>query len=422
MPTESSQNKKANIWILNHYAITSNMPGGTRHYDFGKELVKRGYKVTIFASSFHYSQHKELKLNKKEKYKIENVDGINFIWLKTFPYQKNDWRRVVNMISYMWRVYWLGKKITKTEKSIKSPEVIIGSSVHLLAVLSAYWLARYYKSKFIMEVRDLWPQTLIDMKKFDENSLVIRILKLLEKFLYKKAEIIITLLPLAKEYISALGINQKKIVWISNGVDVSKLQEKEKKKGKANDGFKIIYIGAHGAANAIDVILDVAKILQERQYNKIKFIFVGDGMEKEQLIFRKEKLKLRNVEFYRSIAKKEIPLTLSQADASIISQRKMDLYKYGFSYNKLFDFMAVGKPIILAGKPANNLVVEAKCGISVPPENPEKMAEAIIELYKMSPGEREKMGRKGRKYVEKYHSIPLLVDELEKAIKEVVNE
>lgn len=409
-----------NIWIFNHYAVTPDMPGGTRHYDFGKELARRGHNVTIFASSFHYSLYRELKLIKNKKWKVEKINEINFVWVKTFPYQKNDWRRVVNMISYAWRVYWLGRKITGIDENIKKPDVVIGSSVHLLAVLSACWLSYYYKAKFIMEVRDLWPQTLIDMRKFRKNSLVVKLLRLLEKFLYKKARKIITLLPLAKDYITALGISQGKIVWISNGVDVSNFQGEEGK--KAGDYFKIIYLGAHGVANALDVVLNVARIIQDKQYNKIKFIFVGDGLEKENLINYKNKINLKNVEFYESITKKEVPLMLAQANVLIISQRKINLYKYGFSYNKLFDYMAAKKPIILAGSPANDLVAKAKCGISTPPENPKKTAEAIIRLYKMSFREREEIGQRGRKYVEKCYSIPVLVDKLEEVIREVTNE
>ena len=172
-----------NIWIFNHYAITPDMAGGTRHYDFGKELVKRGHEVTIFASSFHYSQHRELKLTWGEKYKVERVEGVNFVWIKTFPYQKNDWRRVLNMVSYAWKVYWIGRGIKKLDQDINKPDIIIGSSVHLLAVLSAYWLSKHYRAKFIMEVRDLWPQTLVDIGKFKENNPIIKILRIIEKFL-----------------------------------------------------------------------------------------------------------------------------------------------------------------------------------------------------------------------------------------------
>jgi len=399
------QNKNnKTIWLLNHYAITPNMPGGTRHYDFAKELIKRGYKVTIFASSFHYTQHKELKLKGDEKYKIENIDGINFVWIKTFPYKKNDWQRVINMISYMHRAYWLGRKITDIDKNIKKPYIILGSTVHLLAPLSAYWLSKYYKVKFIMEVRDLWPQTLIDFGKFKKNNIIIKILQSLEKFLYKKAQKIIVLLPKAEKY-------------IPNGVDLIKFKNIEHI--NYNKKFNLLYLGAHGIANALTTILDSVKIIQEKNYNNIKFIFVGDGSEKKNLIKYKNKLKLKNTEFYNPVPKMDIPSILTKVNTSVICQQNIKLYKYGFSYNKLFDYMASAKPILLAGNPINNLIDISKCGITVPPENPEKMAEAIIKLYNMPPQERKKMGQRGREYVEKYHGIPVLVDKLEKVFKEV---
>jgi len=403
------------IWILNHYAVTPDMPSGTRHYDFAKELVKRGHKVTIFASSFHFSLRREIKLTKNEKYLIENIDGINFVWIKTFPYQKNDWRRVINMLSYMCRTYCLGKKITKINKNIEQPNIIIGSSVHLLAVLSAYWLTKYYKAKFLMEVRDLWPQTLVDMGNLKENNLIVKTLRILEKNLYKKAEKIITLLPLAKEYITALGIDEKKIIWIPNGVDLTKFKNISKK--EITDGkFKVMYFGAHGLANALNNVLDAAKIIQDTEYEKIKFIFIGDGSEKKNLIKYKNELQLKNTEFRDSLSKDEVYASLNEADASIFNLKKTEVFKYGISSNKLFDYMAAAKPIIFSVNAANNPVEEADCGISISPGNPQKMADAIIHLYQTSPEEREKMGQKGKEYVEKYHSIPVLVDKLEKII------
>ena len=412
---KSYQNNK-NIWILNHYAITPDMSGGTRHYDFGKELTKRGYDVTIFASSFHYTQHKELKLEKKGTYKIENIDGINFVWVKTFPYKKNDWRRVINMISYMWMSCWIGKKITKINRDIKKPDIIIGSSVHLLAVLSAYWLSKHHKSQFIMEVRDLWPQTLIDVGKLRKNSLITRVLKILENFLYKRAKKIITLSPLTKNYLKLIKIDQNKIHLIPNGVDISKykfiLIDKKKK-----PTFNIIYTGMLGIFIRLDNVLGAAKIIQNQKLKNIKFIFLGEGIKKKQLIKLKEKLQLTNVEFLKSVPKSKVPIILNTANILLLISYKVF---YG-SENKLMDYLAAGKPIIFAVFDEHNDIAEKiNCGISIPPENPERMAEAIIKLYNMSPEERDKMGQRGREYVEKYHSIPVLVDKLEKVLEEVV--
>jgi len=418
------QKTKTSVWILNHYAITPDMPGGTRHYDFGKELVKRGYKITIFASSFHYSLHKELKLAKNEKWKIENIDGVNFIWIKTFPYQKNNWRRVLNMISYMWHSYWLGRKIVNIDKNIEKPDVIIGSSVHLLAVLSAYWLAKHYRAKFIMEVRDLWPQTLIDIGKLRERSLITKILRILEKFLYKRAQKIIILSPLTRDYLMSLNIKQDKVSYIPNGVDVSKYKDIKKDikaisiNKKSEKSFNVMYAGTLGIFTNLEYVLTSAKIVQERRLKDVKFIFVGSGVKKTQLFEKKREMNLTNVEFWEPVPKNKIPSILNMADILLLITGNV---LYG-SENKLMDYMASGKPIVFSTYGQHNIARRANCGISVSPQNPEALANAITKLYKLSSEEREKMGQRGRKYVEKYYSIPVLVDKLEKIIQEVINE
>lgn len=395
------------------------MPGGTRHYDFGKELVKRGHNVTIFASSFHYSQHKEMKLFKREKWKIENVDGINFVWLKTFPYQKNDWRRVINMISYMFRSYWLGRKIPKINKNILEPDVVFGSSVHLLAVLSAYWLAKYYRAKFIMEIRDLWPQGLIDIGALKEKSLIVKVLRFLEKFLYKKAQEIIVLALSTKDYLSSLRINLDKVHFVPNGVDVSRYKLSGYNKNKEDKRmFKIVYAGALGVVNALSPALEVAKIIEERGLRDIKFIFIGSGVEKPRLIKKAGNLNLNNVEFRNPVPKTQMPTLLNQADVLLLVENKI---LYGSS-NKLMDYMAAAKPIIFSTPASHNTVEEAGCGLSVSPGDSEELAEAVIKFYQMVVKEREKIGERGREYVEKYHNVPVLVDKLEKVIKEVINE
>lgn len=410
-----------NLWIVNHYAITSEMSGSTRHYDFAVELIRRGHSVTIFSSSFrHQGKRIDSKLKKNEKWKYENINGINFIWLKTFPYKKNNWRRITNMLSFAYKAYWLGKKITKLNENIQKPNIVIGSSPHLLTTLTAYFLSKHYKINFIMEVRDLWPLVLLEIGGFKKHSLIIKGLKILEKFLYKHAKKIIVLMPFAKNYIVPLGVDKSKIVWICNGVDLKKFSLLNKK--LTNKQFSIIYFGAHGAANILNIILDAAKIIQDKGYKKIRFVFIGSGPEKQGLIKYGKGLKLRNAEFKKPVPKKEASHVLNKADVLITCFGKIGIYeKYGTSSNKLFDYMATGKPIVMSGRPANDIVNKIGCGISVPPENAKELADAIIKLYRMHSGARAKMGQRGRKYVEEYHSITVLVDKLEKIIYESTN-
>jgi len=407
-----------NLWIFNHYAVTPDLPGGTRHFDLGRELVRRGHKVAIFATSFHYCLHRETRLQADEQWKIEDADGVKFVWLRTPPYQRNDWRRVWNMVVFMLRVWRLGRKLPKLMPEIDRPDVVIGSSVHLLAVLAAYWVAKYHRARFIMEVRDLWPQTIIDMRELSEHHPITKLLQALERFLYRKAKRIITLLPRAGEYITAQGVNPEKVVWIPNGVDLTRFQNSGST-GKGDEGFKVMYLGAHGRANALDVLIQAAKVIQDRGYKDIRFILVGDGPEKPRLIELAQKSGLKNVGFRDPVPKTEVPKALQEADALIFNLERAKVFKYGISSNKLFDYMASGKPILFAVEAANNPVEEAHCGLTVPPRDPQALAEAVIRLYKTPQEELGAMGRQGREYVEKYHDWAILADKFLKCLEEV---
>lgn len=412
-----------NIWILNHYTTPPDTAGYTRHFDFARELLKRGHQVYIFASSFNHRTKKDERLKGKQKYHLEKINGVNFIWLRTIPYQRNNWRRVLNMLSYTLHVIPVGFMFKK------SPDVILASSPHPLTGLAGYILAKAKRVKFIFEVRDLWPQTFIDIGGYNSNSPVVKLVKLLEIFLYQRAKKIISLLPKASEYITRLGVPRRKIVYIPNGTspellyntaasppkELNKLISRLKSQGKTI----ISYTGAHGIANALDTIIEAAKLLNERGEDKIHFLFVGDGPEKERLIKTVKIWRLKNVSFYQSIHKNAIPVLLANIDIAVISSKKTDLYKYGISSIKLFDYMTFAKPIVWAINSVNNPVAESSCGITVPQENPESMVNAIIELRNLSDKERQDIGTRGYDYVMKYHSIPVLTDKLLATIKDI---
>jgi glycosyltransferase involved in cell wall biosynthesis len=407
-----------NIWIFNHYAHPPDLPGGTRHYDLGQELVRRGHQVTIFASSFHHYLHQETRLRPGEHWKTEDVDGVKFIWIRTPLYRRNDWRRVRNMVTFMLQAWRLGRKLPKLVPEIGRPDVVIGSSVHLLAVLAAHWVAKHHKARFIMEVRDLWPQTIIDMGELSVRNPITKLLKALERFLYRRAERTITLLPKAVEYIAAQGINPEKVVWIPNGVDFAKFQN-VKSANRGHECFKVMYLGAHGRANALDVLLQAAKIVQDQGHEDVRFILIGDGPEKPKLIELAEKLQLRNVEFREPVKKTEVPKALQEADALIFNLERAKVFKYGISSNKLFDYMASRRPVIFSVEAPNNPVEEARCGLTVPPRDPKALAEAVIKLYQMPLEEREAMGLRGREYVKRHHDWTILAYKFLRCIEDV---
>ena len=403
-----------NIWILNHYAVTPDFPGGTRHFDFANELVKRGHNVTIFASSFHYSLFKEIKSYENGKYMIESIrDNFNFVWVRTFPYRKNDWKRALNMLSYTWRVYKLIPGVVKNCK-INRPDVIIGSTIHPFAALAALKLSQKYKVPFVLEIRDLWPQTVIDMGVWSENDLRSKFFKVFENKLVRNAKAIIVLSPLTGSYLWR-KYSYKEVFYIPNGVRIEAFL-KPQNINLDDIFFRVIYAGGIDKVHAVDKLIKAAEMLRKRKINAIKIKVFGEGKMKIKYMEETKNKRLDNIEWLSPIKKKEIPRILLQADTLFLSTAKV---LYG-SENKLFDYLAAGKPVIGAAYAKhNNPIEKLNCGISVPPDDPKALVEAIVKLYNMPKEEKEAMGRRGRKYVEKYHDIPVLVDKLEAVLEEV---
>jgi glycosyltransferase involved in cell wall biosynthesis len=399
------------IWIINHHALTPKMSGGTRHYDFAMELISRGHKVTIISASIHYSTYEELKDYGENNYLKENIDGIEWIWIKTPSYMGNGIKRVKNMLGFMFSV-----NSTIPKLNLVKPDIIIGSSVHLFAVYAAYKLSLEYKVPFIMEVRDLWPQTLIDMGISKWHPFIL-LLGRLEKFLYKKAKKIITLLPKANQYIEKLGIKKEKIVWISNGTNVSSLNYVNKLDSQK---FNVVYTGSIGIANDLDILVDVANVLKDE--DKIHFTIIGNGAMKQELISKTQKINLKNITFLDPVPKNEVYDYLHSASLLYVGLKNLPLYKYGMSMNKIFDYMGVAKPILFVSDIDENIVNIAQCGFVVKNPNADKIADLIEKISKMPLSELEILGKNGYDYMNKNFSIKVLCDKFEDTLKEALSD
>jgi len=399
------------IWMVNHYAISPDLPGGTRHFDFACELVKKGYRVKIFACDVILGKNKEhAKLKEKESYSVENINGVEFIWVRAATYERNNWRRAWNMLTFSYNCYKIGCKFKD------KPEVIIGSSPHPFAALAAVRLARKLKAKFFLEIRDLWPQVIVDMGKLNEHDLIIQAMRLLEKYLYRAADKLIVLAEGSKKYlIEKSGIKESKILYLPNGVHLNNFScQKDRdvlRKLYNFNKFTLIYTGAHGPANSLDTILRAADRLRENK--NIEIILVGDGILKERLLKQAKEMKLNNVRFFDPIPKTEIPGILSAADAAIITLKKVKVFSYGVSPNKLFDYMAARKPIVCAvGGEMAEKIDKIRCGVSAIAEDEKSIANAIIRLVNLSQDELRKMGDNGYEEIKKNYSREKLVQKL----------
>lgn len=400
-----------NIWIFNHYAITPKSSGGTRHFDLAKELVNKNYNVKIFASSFeHHSVADTNIINPKEKVKIESIDDIQFVWIKTCEYKKNDFRRVWNILGYTF-----GAFLTAI-RSKEKPDLIIGSLMHPPAALLGYIISKIKGSKFYFEERDLWPQTLIDLGKVSKRNPIVKLLSWLEIFLYKKSDRIIILFKNAVNYIEGKGISKEKVLVIPNGVDIKRFDNAKELPNdldvflniKLKDHFKAIYIGSHGMSDNLEPLLLSAKKLIENN-SKVCLLFFGKGPEKERLIKFKEEEKLENVIFFPSVAKEYIPKLLESCDVGLLSMHNAELYKWGMSFNKMYDYMAAKLPIVVNSKMKVGELDEF--GNIVWAQNPIEMAETLDSLS-LDSHRCERLGANGKSYLEKNFNWEMLSQKL----------
>jgi glycosyltransferase involved in cell wall biosynthesis len=226
--------------------------------------------------------------------------------------------------------------------------------------------------------------------------------------LYRRADKIVVLLPKAVDYIAPLGIAADKVVWIPNGVE---LDGYDKPSPPAiHDKFTLMYFGAHGQANGLDCVLGAMVELGKRpNMQHVRLRLIGDGPLKSALIAQASHLNLSTVIFEDPVPKAKIQQLASEADAFVICVKDLpQLYRYGISMNKLFDYLAASRPIIMASAAANDPVRDAGAGFTVKPENSFELAETIYKLVTLSQDQRTAMGEAGRDYVERHHSYSSL--------------
>ena len=406
-----------NILYINHYAGCPQYGMEYRPYYLAKEWGRNGHKVIIIVASFSHLRYKNPEFSGEIKKEV--IEEVEYIWIKTPKYKGNNLKRILNMLTFVSKLMFLSKRLSSQFR----PDIVIASSTYPLDIFPAYLISRFSKAKLIFEVHDLWPLTPIELGAMPKWHPFIVILQIAEDFAYKHADKVISILPKALDYMVSRGLDPKKFIHIPNGIDIEEWQsfnaqlpeehkeiiEKLKKEGK----FLVCYAGAHGVANALDYFIESAVYLRDLP---VSLVLVGQGPEREKLQRYVIENNLNNVIFLQPVSKDSIPNLLNKMDILYISLRKSPLFRFGVSPNKLFDYMMAGKPIIHAISAGNDLVAESGCGISIPPEDPVAIAEAIKKLIDMSPLEREEMGRRGREYVIKNHDYKVLAKRFLEAI------
>jgi glycosyltransferase involved in cell wall biosynthesis len=404
------------VWILNHYAQEPGGAGGTRHFHLAEQLRVYDWQATVIAASVHGNSGQQ-RLAPDEAQRYELIGNVPFLWVRTPEYKGNGGGRMLNMLAYTWQAI-----LRRTTRQLPRPDVVIGSSVHPFAAVAGVLLARRFKVPFVFEVRDLWPQTLVDMGRLPEDALLTWILRKLETWLYRRATRIVVLLPRAWEYITPLGIDAERIIWIPNGVELSMFPRSDVPVRGSSEPFTLMYFGAHGQANGLDNVLQAMKLVQDKLGGqRIVLRIIGDGPLKLTLMKQAQQLGLKNVSFEPPVPKSQIPALAAEADAFVIAVLDLPkLYRYGISMNKLFDYLAAARPIIMASNAANNPANDAQAGLSVGAGKPDELAEAILKMAALPIEERQRMGHTGREYVEKNHGFQQLAGRLAQVLDDSI--
>ena len=399
------------LWV-NQYAAPPNRAGGTRHWSLARHLQSCDVAVTVAAASQDYLRRRNvttgdgavsLKGVSVEDVSLEDVEGVPFLWIP-LPEHQGNLSRLVNMVLFGWRVSRLSADHTG------QVQVVIGSMPQPFAAFAAQRLARRLNVPFVLEVRDIWPKTLMDLGNYSRWHPLIVLFAWIERRLLASARAVITVLPGSEPYFEARGVDAADVVVIPNGVDLSLIATPPGE--RPGEHFTVTYAGAHGMANSLDTIVRAAKRLQDAGESNVRVRLIGDGPEKRRLVSVANELELDNIEFVDAVAKTKIYDELAASDAFVICLKRAEVFDHGVSPNKLFDYFSVGRPVIFGVSASNNPVAEAHAGITVPAEDPTALAEAILRLRDMPASERLALGSNGRAYVEAHHDFARLAERL----------
>lgn len=405
--------QKMHILLIHQAFAALDEPGGTRHHELARYLTEKGHQVTIIASPVSYLTGKahthpcsQGSANPDEKLVIRRA--------YTYPaLHRSFTHRLFSFFSFMFSSFWMALQIRRVD-------VVWGTSPPIFQALTAWFVARLKGLPLLLEIRDLWPGFAVAVGVL-RNRLLIWLSEGLERFLYRHADMVLVNSPGFIQHVQGRGALRTAL--IPNGADPRMFDPQAdgasfRQAHHLNGEFLVLYAGAHGLSNDLGVVIEAAALLQDRK--DIQIVLLGDGKEKPALMQQARRLGLKNIRFLDPIPKIEMPQALAAADACIAILKPIPLYATVYP-NKVFDYMAAGRPVILAIEGViRDLVLATNCGIPVPPGDPQAMAQAIRSLAD-HPEKGKAMGQRGREYIVTHFDRAILAEQLEEVLSHLVN-
>lgn len=361
------------ILYIQQYFKTPAEPGSTRSYWISKELLRHGYSVTVICQANPLAGSTQTKLVARS-----NVEGIEVVSIRnSYANNMGTFRRIVSFVRFM----MLSLRYVLSEKEVG---LLFASSTPLTVAFPAMVRKFLKKTPYIFEVRDLWPEAPIQLK-FIKNPLLIRFLRWFERRTYQLAEHVITLSPGMREGV-AKHIPLEKTSMIPNMSKIDKFWQRDKNQdinsrfGLHRDTFKLVYFGTFGVANGLDYLMDVIKILEKEGQRDVEFVFMGDGIKRDDLLSLSRQLSAVRLTVLDRQPMDLVSAIVNNCDVCVCTFSDIPILKTN-SPNKLFDSLSAGKPSIVNSDGWTKDIVENyECGFYVDPRNPNEMAEKILFL------------------------------------------
>lgn len=386
------------IWIFNHYATNTFVDLGGRHFYIADQLIKNGHQPTIFCATTIHNTDNVIDIG-NQLYSINHAKEIPYVFINTPRYTGNGLQRIKNMVAFYRKLFPVTKKFVK---KYGKPDVILASSVHPLTLVAGIKIAKKLGVPCICEVRDLWPETLVNYGALKRNGFFTKLLYSGEKWIYKKANHLIFTMEGGKDYIVQKGwgteqggpIDLNKVIHINNGIDLETFNfNKEHYQFEDEDlnnpnTFKIVYTGSIRKINNLKMAVEIAEEIKKQGDKRIQFLIFGRGPEKEMLEQYCLDRNITNIKFKGFVDKKYIPYVLSKSDVNVMRFSESKITGYGASLNKMFDYFASGKPTISV-EYSYDLIKKYKCGVALENPTKENFIKSIVELSKISQEEYE---------------------------------
>jgi len=404
------------ILLLNQAFVSPEEPGHTRHFEMAKFLQARGHELVIVASDLNYQTGRRT-VERRGLFAEQNIDGVRVLRSYIYPaLHRSYFWRIISFFSFMFSSVW-------TALRVRDADIIMGTTPPIFQAVSAWFVAMVRRKPFLLEVRDLWPEFGVGMGVL-KNPLVIALARWLEKFLYARATHMLVNSPAYKDYMLAKRLPENKVTYIAYGTDVDMFNpavagSSIRKAMNLEDKFVVLYAGALGQANDIDTLLRAAKKLKDD--DRIRFVLFGDGKERARLQAEAERMKLTNVLFAGVRAKKEMPIVVAASDVCLAILQDIPMFRTTYP-NKVFDYMAAGRPTVLViDGVSRELIESSNGGVFVQPGDDAMLAEKILELSKDSKRVQQ-MGRNAREYLVKHLDRRDKLNETLELLMKLVNE